>query len=112
MWLVACLWVVVALMPLRAWAWVGMGLGGGLQVAPDALVAVGDPPPCHAAQVADDTAPDDHSACSDCVFCAPVLVTSLPAMSTVMHPDSRPPAADVGRATVGALESLFRPPRG
>lgn len=112
----ACLWVVVALMPLRAWAWAGMGLGGDLLGAPPAShvvgEVVGEHAPCHAAPAADDTTAAEASACSDCVLCAPLLVTSLPAMSPPLRPGSSPPAVATGLVSLGALESLFRPPRG
>lgn len=109
-WVVACLWLLVALMPLRAWAAAGMGVAV-LDAASEAA-AVAALPPCHAA-AADDAAPtDDHSACSQCVLCAPVLASALPDGTTLPRPDGPPPATAAALAPAGVLESLFRPPRG
>lgn len=109
-WVVACLWLLVALMPLRAWAVAGMGvavLAAASEAAAEAAL-----PPCHVA-TGDDAGPTgDHSACSQCVLCAPVLASALPDGASLSCPDSPPPATAIGVAPAGVLESLFRPPRG
>ena len=50
-WVVACLWLLVALMPLRAWAAAQMGVAmAGAPVATAATMAAAELPPCHAAE--------------------------------------------------------------
>lgn len=111
-WVVACLWLMAALMPLRAWAMAGMGLAVSDTTITTAVTAAVDLPPCHAA-TGDDAGPTaDHSTCSQCVFCAPVLAGTLPESASLPHPNIPPPATAAGPAPTVAPESLFRPPRG
>lgn len=109
-WVVACLWLLVALMPLRAWAVAGMGVAV-LDAASEAA-AVAEFPPCHAETGEDAPPTGEHSACSQCVLCSPVLASAPPDGTTLPRQDSPPPGTAAGLAPAGVLESLFRPPRG
>lgn len=109
-WVVVCVWLLAALMPLRAWAMAGMGL-----VSPGTtteLVSVAELPPCHAAEEGDDMTTSDHSACAVCVLCAPLLTSELIQGDPVLPLHGTLPTATAGLAPAGALDSLFRPPRG
>ncbi len=109
-WVLACLWLLVALMPLRAWAAADMMAVHAAEPA-SAAAAVGAPP-CHAdIDVGDDLQPHG-AACELCLFCAPVFAGSdaLPEASARQGGVFKPSAG--GAAPEGALDSLFRPPRG
>jgi hypothetical protein len=110
-WVVVCLWLLVALMPLRAWAAAQMGVA--MADGPAAALAAAELPPCHAAE---DTGGADaaggHTACAQCLFCAPVLAAAAAAEAGPPEPSSPPPAARAGAAPEGATETLFKPPRG
>lgn len=112
MWVLACLWLLAALMPLRGWAMGGMGLAALDTAITATPTAAAELPPCHAPTPDDPAAPADHSACAECVWCAPVLANTQPDGASVLRPYHPPPAAVAGVAPAGALEALFRPPRG
>ena len=111
-WVVACLWLLVALMPLRAWAAAQMTVA--MADAPaGAVAAMAELPPCHAAEGhAEAGSAEGHSACSQCLFCAPVLATAMVAAAGLLPLGSPPPAARAGTAPEGAADPLFKPPRG
>ncbi len=111
-WVLACLWLLVALMPVRAWAAAVMMAGPSTAwAAPAASAGL---PPCHGAT--DDSAASDAQdpggGCELCLFCAPVFAApdaspAAPALlGSLLHLAAR------GAAPEGALEPLFRPPRG
>lgn len=108
-WVVVCVWLVVVLLPLRAWAMAGTGVGALDTATAGAVVA--ELPPCHAA-MGDEAHAHGHSACSDCVFCAPMLASTLPSGTFLTRPHGLLPAASAGVAPAGALDPLFKPPRG
>ena len=111
-WVVACLWLLVALMPLRAWAAAQMtvAMAGAPAVA---VAATAELPPCHAAEGhAEGDSADVHTACAQCLFCAPVLASAMVAAAGLLPPGSPPPAARAGGAPEGAADTLFKPPRG
>lgn len=111
-WVLVCLWLLVALMPLRAWAAAEMTATPVTAWA--ASEAVSGLPPCHAAAEADagSDAPAHGGTCEQCLFCAPLIAApditpAAPApQGDVLH------AAAPGTAPPGALDPLFRPPRG
>jgi hypothetical protein len=106
----ACLWLLVALMPLRAWAAADMMAAHASEIpAPVAAVGV---PPCHADTDTGDDLQAHGSACERCLFCAPVFAGS-DALLGAPNPQGgvlKPPVG--GAAPDGALDPLFRPPRG
>ena len=108
--MLACLWLLVALMPLRAWAAADMMTAHAAEPAA-AAAAVGTPP-CHAdIDVGDDLQPHG-AACELCLFCAPVFAGSdaLPKAPAPQGGVLKPSVG--GAAPEGALDPLFRPPRG
>ena len=111
-WVVACLWLLVALMPLRAWAAAQMTVA--MADAPSVAVgATAELPPCHAAEGhAEGDSADGHTACAQCLFCAPGLATAMVAAAGLLPPGSPPPVARAGAAPDGAADTLFKPPRG
>jgi hypothetical protein len=111
-WVVVCLWLLVALVPLRAWATAGMVVAMADGPAAAAFAAQAELPPCHAA-AHDDAAPEgEHRACAQCVFCAPVLAPAVATDDTPPCAADAPPAALAGDAPEGVRDALFRPPRG
>jgi hypothetical protein len=106
----ACLWLLVALMPLRAWAAADMMAAHATELAAPAAAV----PPCHAAAAADtgDDLPAHGGACELCLFCAPVFAGSdaLPKAPAPQGGVLKPSVG--GAAPEGALDPLFRPPRG
>lgn len=111
-WVLACLWLLVALMPRRAWAAADMMASPGT-AWPAPAVSAGLPP-CHGAadEGSASDAQDHGGACGLCLFCAPVFAApdaspASPApLGNALHLAAR------GAAPEGALELLFRPPRG
>lgn len=117
-WVLACLWLLMVLVPLRAWASAEMMVAMAAPHAPASVAHTGSQPPCHA--VADSahgepaaTGTDAHgTACGDCQFCASALATvSQDAQSQFLAPDA-PPTAFAVAPPSGYPEPFFRPPRG
>ncbi|MCZ8109820.1 MAG: hypothetical protein ACK5Y7_11380 [Betaproteobacteria bacterium] len=109
-WVLACLWLLVALMPLRAWAAADMMAAHATDLPAPVAAAV---PPCHAAAADTGDDPQAHGgACELCLFCAPVFAGSdaLPKAPTPQGGALEPSVG--GAAPEGALDPLFRPPRG
>ena len=111
-WVLACLCLLAVLMPLRAWAMASMGVSMLDAATTTVSTAAVDLPPCHAPTPDDPGAPVDHGACAECVWCAPLLAGTQPGGAPVMRPYHPPAIAVGGEAPAGALEALFRPPRG
>lgn len=136
---IAMLWLLVALLPLRAWAQAGMTPADAV-VLPAALAAASAQvasataghaplPACHAglpqAQPGHDTglgepppvdaAPDAdaHAACPSCDLCHGGMVTGLPAPTLALHPvaGEAPMRAQASGLPEGGASRLFRPPR-
>ncbi|TDP81628.1 hypothetical protein EV672_10758 [Aquabacterium commune] len=124
-WRAALLCLLIALLPVRSWAWTSMAVQTAVTAATaaaTAAVAEADAtPPCHAhAEVASaetpssDTTHPPHHGCSLCDLChAGVLPPPMWLWSgTAVPPGSAPgwtPATDTGRQ---GTDGLFRPPRG
>jgi hypothetical protein len=110
-WVLVCLWLLVALMPLRAWAAADMMAAPATGLAAAAAVSL---PPCHAA--ADDNPGDSLSAhggaCELCLFCAPVFAGSDVLLKAPAPQGGVLKPSVGGAAPEGALDPLFRPPRG
>ena len=106
--MLACLWLLVALMPLRAWAAADMMAAPATELAATAASVL---PPCHAAEAGDDLQAHD-GACESCLFCAPVFAggAAIPAAPAPQGSVLEPSVG--GAAPEGALDPLFRPPRG
>jgi len=109
-WVMVCLWLLVALVPVRAWAAASMLVSMG--DVPAGVTASAELPPCHAAAQDGAASEGDHRACTACVFCAPVLVPVVAQDGAALAAAAAPPAAMSGAAPEGALKALFRPPRG
>jgi hypothetical protein len=100
------LWLLLALLPLRAWAGVTMHL-------PEAASSA----PCHADMQAgagdqDDELPADSTACSLCSVChggaLPAAAAATPAQQ---HAAQSVPAARQGMPPKRDPDALFKPPR-
>ncbi len=111
-WVVLCLWLLVALVPLRAWAATQMGVS--MVDEPSAVAAAtAELPPCHAPEGGGDAGPaESHTACAQCLFCAPVLAAEFASACEPRPPGNPTPAARAGAAPEGAVDALFKPPRG
>jgi hypothetical protein len=109
-----CLWLLVALVPVRAWASAQMTVAmADAPLAAAAAAATPELPPCHVAEShADSGAADGHTACSQCLFCAPVLATAMGAATGLLPAVGPLPVARAGAAPEGAVDTLFKPPRG
>jgi hypothetical protein len=107
-------WLLVALLPVRAWAWAEMT--GAMATTPAAAAAAdaASLPPCHGAvDDAEGSEAQDHAAhCALCLFCTPMLAAGDLAVLAMPRPQALRPAGPPGRAPEGARHALFRPPRG
>jgi hypothetical protein len=107
----ACLWLAIALLPLRAvgMVWMQSGMGGPATAAATAPAAA---MPCHGGDAAADGAAASHHVCQLCDLChagvtvAPDAPTLAPAPAAPT-PDTAPTVPPGGVAPDG----LFRPPR-
>lgn len=136
-WRAALLCLLIALLPVRSWAWASMAVqtavtavatasaavaeAGADTLAPTQATLADGTPPCHAhAEVpsaeapSSDTTHTPHHGCSLCDLChAGVLPPPMWLWSgAAVPPGSAPgwtPATDTGRQ---GTDSLFRPPRG
>ena len=117
------LWILLALLPLRGWAFSGMqvDMAAGEVAMASQVVVSGTPhhasAPCHEAAASDaaddsDMAGTSHAGCSLCDVCHSVaLFNAAPPLGaaqvavTRAHPLTR---TDTGRSLVGGLD---RPPR-
>ena len=117
------LWILIALLPLRGWAFSGMqvDMAAGEVAMASQVVASGTPhhasAPCHEAAASDaaddsDAAGSSHAGCSLCDVCHSVALFNAASplgaaqvAVTRAHPLTR---TDTGRSLVGGLD---RPPR-
>ena len=117
------LWILLALLPLRGWAFSGMqvDMAAGAVAKASQVVVSGTPhhasAPCHEAAASDaaddsDVGGTGHAGCSLCDVCHSVALFNAASpfgaaqvAVTRAHPLSR---TDTGRALVGGLD---RPPR-
>jgi hypothetical protein len=115
----ACLWLLMALLPLRSWASADMMVAMAVQQAPMSDAHVGSQPPCHeAAEAAHDegvgTETDARcagTACGCCPFCAWALAMVGAAPHSLAVVRDAGLALTAGAAPSGDPEPFFRPPR-
>lgn len=114
--MLACLWFLVALMPLRAWATAEamVTMAAASDVAGTETQAL-DLPPCHAS--ADHASHDaevdgSHASCAACIFCAPLITPATVDGAFSSLPNGTPVSSAPERMPEGPADTLFRPPRG
>lgn len=112
-WVVACLWLLMVLVPLRAWASAEMMVAPHL---PPSVSHTDSQPPCHGSVDAahgEPAAADSHgAACGCCPFCASALAdVSEPAQGPIVAIQVLRAALAVASPS-GDPEPFFRPPRG
>lgn len=117
-WVLACLWLLMVLVPLRAWASAEMMVAMAAPHAPASAEHTDSQPPCHAlADAAHDEpsgtdADSPSAACGCCPFCASALASvSEPPQGPILAPDAARTALAVAPSS-GDPEPFFRPPRG
>ena len=124
-WRAVLLCLMIALLPVRGWAWASMVAPGAASAQAADLAAItatqdSDTPPCHAHAPApqapqEDTSPPHttHQGCAQCDLChAGVLPPAVAVWPQARPPHHAPgwfPAPDTGRQ---GTDGLFRPPRG
>lgn len=115
-WVLAWLWFLVALMPLRAWATAeAMVTMAAVSDAGNTAAQTFDLPPCHepVGHASDDAELDDsHASCAACIFCAPLIAPATLDGAVSCLANATPLASIGGYLPEGPADTLFRPPRG